>query len=1044
MSDMPIGSTLAAAVDSQQAAVEQVAAAIQTLAQNAYLPRATYRLQFNEQFTFRDALAIVPYLDSLGISDVYASPIFKSRSGSTHGYDVCDHGQLNPVLGTSADFDALVEALHARGMGILLDTVPNHMGVGDPCNAWWQDVLENGSASPYATYFDIDWHPIKPELDNKVLLPILGEQYGIVLENGQFQLKYADGAFTVYYYETQFPIEPCTYATILSEVATVLSQTLLPEASGAPHEAVQELQSILTALNYLPSRLETDPAKRIERNREKEVIKRRIAALTHAQPAVTDAIAQTLVAFNGQAGDPRSFDKLDALLEGQPYRAAYWQVAAEEINYRRFFDVNELAAIRVELPEVFDAVHRLSFEMLAAGEINGFRVDHPDGLWNPPVYFRQLQERYLLDQLTAHSQLAAQNTTPADAGAANAALPLANEAAQRQAIRAYLTMQSQVEEAAFPLYVIVEKILSETEPLPPEWTVHGTTGYDFVSAANNLFVDSSAAKTFDGIYSHFIGRTIDFEQLVSDSKAMIMRISLSSEINTLGRELERINEQNRRYRDFTLNGLIDALREVIVCLPIYRTYTVAGASVSPRDRQYLEGAIAKAKRRSPQTASSVYDFVRDVLLLRNLNEFAESARPQVVNFVMKFQQVTGPVMAKSVEDTAFYVYNRLVSLNEVGGQPRIFGLSLDAFHRQNSERRRRWPHAMLATSTHDTKRSEDVRVRISILSEMPREWNAALTRWKRLNAAQRITVDGDLVPDRNEEYLLYQTLIGAWPLEPYTPEMFDDFRERIAAYMLKASKEAKVHSGWLNPNPTYDEALQKFVRDVLSDTPKNRFLPDIRTFQQRIARGGQLNALAQQALKLTSPGVPDVYQGTELWTLSLVDPDNRRPVDYPARQAFLSDLQAHIADPHRPRATLLSDLIDHAVDGRIKLYLTYCILNYRRTHAALFNAGDYQPLIATGDKAQHVCAFSRNLHSAGSQGESLIVAVPRLINAIGSLDHLLPDAWGATWLPLPDGTRRYRNLLTGEMLEIAQHAGMPAIDIATLFKQFPVAVLVAE
>jgi len=985
---------------------EQLDTLIQRLHERR-IPRATYRIQFNEQFTFPDAQALVPYLADLGISDLYASPIFKSRSGSTHGYDICDHSQFSPVLGTPEDFDALVAALHERGMGLILDTVPNHMGIGDPCNLWWMDVLENGPGSAYANYFDIDWQPIKPELENKVLLPILEDQYGKVLESGKFRLAYEDGAFFIYYYDTKLPIAPRTYRPILSHRLDALSESL-----GADNEHVLELQSILTALDHLPPRTETDPAKRAERQREKEIIKRRLTTLLNNSPTVQTALDETLQTFNGTEGDPRSFDLLDALIEAQPYRPAFWRVAGEEINYRRFFDINDLAAIRVERPEVFQDTHRLIFKLLAEGKVNGLRIDHPDGLWNPPQYFYRLQEGYIADAVKAHLQTDDPDVTQA-------------------VIQRFQDLNSHKDSLDWPLYVVVEKILSETEPLPQDWTVDGTTGYDFMSAVTGLFVDSTHQPAFDGIYHRFIKDHSDFAALVVASKQRTMESALSSEINALAYQLERINEKNRRYRDFTLNGMIAGLREVIASMAIYRTYITDPGTVSERDQQYVEAAVEAARRRNPQIPGSLFRFIRDTLLLRNVGEFRAEHRQDLNDFVMKFQQVTGPVMAKSVEDTAFYIYNRLVSLNEVGGEPQTFGTSVRDFHERNQERQRCWPHALLASSTHDTKRSEDVRARISVLSELPGEWNAGLARWKRHNTNHKTVVDGQPAPDRNDEYLFYQIVIGAWPFEPTSAEEFATFRERIAAYMLKAAKESKVHTSWINPNQGYDEALQNFVRAALDEKTGSRFIEDMRTFVHRIGYFGMINGLAQQVLKLTAPGVPDIYQGTELWDLSLVDPDNRRPVDYQRRIDYLAGLQ--VGDGNQAQT-----LLEQAGDGRIKLYVTNRTLHYRRERPQVFMNGDYVPLDASGDKRDHVVAFSRN-HNR----ESLIVVVPRLVaELVGGVERppLGEEVWGNTALTLPNDCagRAFRNLFTGETVTVEQ----ASIPLAGVLAKFPVALLV--
>ena len=984
------------------------------------IPSATYRLQFNDGFTFRSAEALVPYLYDLGISDMYTSPLFLSGSGG-HGYDVCDYGQINPALGGEEGLAALSEALRAHGMGLLLDTVPNHMGIGEQSNPWWMDVLENGPSSSYASYFDITWDPLKPQLANKVLLPILEDQYGNVLESGKLQLSYENGAFFLNYYQAKLPLAPRSYGAILGHRLPALV-----EALGIDDEHVLELQSILTALRYLPPPTEKAPEKIAERNREKEVIKRRVAALYEASPEVRAAIDDSVRIFNGIPGDPATFDLLDALLADQSYRPAYWRVAAEEINYRRFFDINTLAAVRIELPEVFRDAHRLVFRLLAEGLVTGLRIDHPDGLWDPPSYFRRLQEDYLVHQLEA--RLGAQTD---HAGLARAiAAGLLAQAAQSD------------KPSAWPLYVVTEKILCAGEQLPRDWPVHGTTGYDFLNAVNALFVDAANRQAFDQVYADFVGSHIHFRNLVNANKKMVMLVSMASEVNALSYQLERIAEHNRHTRDFTVNSLTFAIREIIACLPVYRTYIVGSAGVvSPGDEAFIEAAVAEARKRNPRTAHTIFDFVRDTLLLRNAADFAEEDRPALRDFVMKFQQVTGPVMAKGVEDTAFYVYNRLLSLNEVGGNPEQFGAAVADFHDQNAERAARWPYSLLATSTHDTKRSEDVRARIDVLSELPKEWHAALGRWRELNAGKKTRVDGEAAPDANDEYLLYQSVLGAWPMAAPTPAEFATFRERIATYMAKATKEAKVHTSWVNPNEDYDAAVQKFVQETLSAEGENPFLADMDAFQRRVAFYGRFNALAQTLLKYTAPGVPDTYQGTELWDLSLVDPDNRRPVDYERRRQLLADLRSAMEQAGEDRRGLARGLVDAAVDGRIKLYLTHGALSFRRDHAHLFADGAYERLEAMGEKREHVVAFARVL-----EGEQALVVVPRLVVGLTAGQQRPPlggDVWQNTYLPLPGERKgvRYRNAFTGEVLTVGNYEGTPGLFLCAILAHFPVALL---
>jgi (1->4)-alpha-D-glucan 1-alpha-D-glucosylmutase len=980
-------------------------------------PRATYRLQLNPDFPLDAAASIVGYLDELGISDLYASPLLTARMGSTHGYDITDHSAVSPDLGGEEALARLSDTLRARDLGLLLDVVPNHMGIGDLRNSWWTDVLENGPSSIYAGYFDIDWDPVSPELRGKVLLPVLGDQYGDVLERGELRLRYAAGAFFLAYWDHCFPITPSSYSVVLAHRLDELLRDL-----GADDPDVVELQSIITAVSYLPHRTETAPEKVLERNREKEVIKRRLRELCERSPTVVDAVEATIEAYNGTPGDPASFDLLDGLIAQQSYRLAFWRVATEEINYRRFFDINDLAAIRVELPEVLQATHSVVLRLLAEGRATGLRIDHPDGLWNPARYFRQLQESYL------HAWAAA--NLPTDG-------PIVPEEVAGE-VRAWIERTLAEAEGAgrWPLYVVAEKILSVGESLPEDWAVAGTTGYDFLNELNGVLVDTSARRAFDRLYADVAGRQPAFANLVNAKKKEIMLVSLASEVNTLSHLLDRITEGNRHYRDFTLNSLTFALREVIAALPVYRTYISGPGAVAPWDERFVEQAVREAKRRNPRTAEAIFDFLRDTLLLRNYERFAPEARDEVLRCVMKFQQLSGPVMAKGVEDTTFYVYNRLVSLNEVGGHPEHFGSGVDELHRRAAERARRWPHSLLASSTHDTKRSEDVRARVDVLSELPDEWRQVVAHWTRLNLRKKSEVEGTTMPSRNDEYLLYQTLVGAWPGEVAGDELAA-FRERIAQYMEKATREAKVHTSWINPSAAYDAAMRRFVTGILDPRRSSRFLDSLATFSRRVAFFGRFNSLAQALVKLTAPGVPDIYQGTELWDLSLVDPDNRRPVDYGLRQGLLAELRTR-AGADLPG--LAHELAERPEDGRTKLHVVHTALTLRRERPTLFAEGGYLPLTAAGDAAEHVLAFARKCEA----GEAVAVA-PRLCARLAAGQERPPtgELWGDTWLPLPHAEpgARYLNRLTGAALAAAERDGVPGLALSEVLAEFPVALL---
>ena len=926
------------------------------------IPRCTYRLQFNREFTFSQARELVPYLDALGVSDAYASPYFQASAGSLHGYDITDHNKLNRAIGSREEFDSWVAALHAHEMGQVLDFVPNHMGIGEPLNQWWMDVLENGPSSIYAPYFDIDWRPLKADLHDKVLLPILGDQYGRVLERGELQLHFAEGAFFLTYFEHQFPIAPGTYRHILERALTKLSEF-------KDQDFYAEFQSILTALEYLPKRTETDPERIEVRTREKEIIKRRLERRCQEAPQVEKAIEDAVREINGCPGEPRSFDALDELLNAQSYRLAFWRVAAEEINYRRFFDVNDLGAIRMEVPDVFDATHRLLLKLVGTRAVTGLRIDHPDGLYLPREYFEKLQRRC--------------------AKALGIQLPPDGRA----------------------IYMIVEKILTGAETLRKDWPVHGTTGYDFARDVSQVLVDASAEPEMTAIFRRFLGHSMHFGHLVYAKKRQVMRLSLANDVAVLGNMLDRLSEQNRWFRDFTLQTLGQAVRETISCFPVYRTYITPDRPVSDEDRQAVERAIAAAKRRNPGIEESVFNFLRDILLLRFPENLDEQARADHAEFVLKFQQYTGPIMAKGMEDTAFYIFNRLAGLNEVGGEPQQFGIGVDAFHQRNQQRQRDWPATMLTTSSHDTKRSEDVRARMIAISEIPELWRRSLPRWRAVNRRWKKQIEELEAPDANEEYLLYQTLIGSWPVEmsgAAARTASPEYVERIQNYMVKALNEAKLNTSWVQPNEPWLSATRTFVAKLLETSPKNKFLPLFLPLVEEVSRLGAVNSLAQTLLKLTSPGVPDIYQGNEIWDLSLVDPDNRRPVDYKIRRQILESL-----GKSKPE-----ELWEQWPDGRIKMFLTERLLRFRRNQADLFRKGNYLPLAATGTFANCTISFAREW-----DGHGIVVIAPRLVSRVGFPP--LGEKWQDTAVELPEALAwsEGREIFTGRDLKIRSTRG---------------------
>jgi (1->4)-alpha-D-glucan 1-alpha-D-glucosylmutase len=951
------------------------------------IPLATYRLQFNRDFTFRDAAGIVEYLHALGVTDCYASSYLAAVPGSSHGYDVADPTRLNPEIGTHEEYWAWIEELRSRDMGHLLDLVPNHMGIAKSANPWWQDVLENGPSSRFARVFDIDWHPVKDELTDKVLIPILGDQYGAVLERQELRLTHRRGSFVVQYHDNVLPVAPDTYGM-------VLGLGLEDWRTDHPGEEADELQSILTAAQHLPPRTSSDAELVAVRAREKEVVKRRLARLAEQSHEVRTYIERIVTRFNGVLGQPRSFDALDELLNHQSYRLAHWRVASEEINYRRFFDVNELAAVRMEDPAVFDQVHSFVFELVSQGAATGLRVDHVDGLFAPGEYLRRLQT--------------------------NAAQP-GSEGSERS------------------FYVVVEKILGEGERLPDHWPVHGTTGYDFAAVVNNLFVDSRNERAFDEIYRRFVRDRIVFADLAYRAKKQVLHETMSGDINSLGHQLNCFSERNRHFRDFTLYSLISAIKHIIACFPVYRTYVTGADPVSEADRQYICQAVSCGKWRANGVPAMVLDFVERILLkqtpVSTLDECHERAR-----FIGKFQQITGPVAAKGLEDTALYGFNRLLSLNEVGADPTRFGLEPAAVHQWLSDRAQRWPAALSTTSTHDTKRGEDVRARLNALSEIPGAWKAAVSKWRAFNRRFRTELQGKVAPDRNEEYLLYQTMVGAWPFDVLVQSAF---HERLAAYMKKAMREAKLHTSWLRPNEEYEAAVLHFVDAILDDRRSNLFLQSFRTFQARVAELGIYNSLAQLLIKITAPGVPDFYQGAELWDLNLVDPDNRRLVDYAKRRDLLEAMRGCSG---RRQATP-EELLAHRTDGRIKMFITTRALAARARLQNVYRNGEYVRLESAGARRECLFAFARR-----DRDSIAITCIPRLIAALvpgTSSPPLGRSVWSDTRLVLSNlpelespARRGFRDAFTGATIEPELINGVPTLPAATLFDRLPVALLV--
>jgi (1->4)-alpha-D-glucan 1-alpha-D-glucosylmutase len=975
----------------------------QTARREPRAPHSTYRMQLHAGFTLADAEAVLPYLKRLGIGDLYASPIFEARPGSMHGYDVTRHDRLNPELGGEEGFARLAGRLKELEMGLLLDIVPNHMGVGND-SLWWQDVLENGRASRYASYFDIEWEPLNPDMRNKLLLPILGSQYGDELEAKKIQIVAVDGQMRAQYYDHLMPLAPRSMPVIFPDADAELDEMGVPRS----------FRDILRETAHIPPHETTDANLVTQRQQQLEELRPRLRGALLSE-AMQEPVRRALERINGVAGDPRSFDRLHELLEQQPWRLAYWRVSSEEINYRRFFDINDLVGLRMENPEVFAATHRLVRRLLARGDVTGLRIDHCDGMLNPRQYLIRLQRLYVASQCMGA-------TPEGETG------PTGIELEARAAMRG-----PDWDMAQGALYVVVEKILEPREVLPSEWPVSGTSGYDFVHLGNQIFIQGENKQRFTDFYERLIGDGADPQTIIYQSKLNVMRNALSSEVYVLANLLRRLALSNRRARDFTEDLLETAIRETIACFPVYRTYIDDRGQYSERSRAFIRQAIARAMQRNRETDVSVFEFLEDTLLLHE--KTGEAIDERELYFALKFQQLTGPVMAKGVEDTTFYVYNRFISSNDVGSSVEAFGITPEVFHEANRERLRESPNAMLATSTHDTKRSEDVRNRLNVLSEMTYLWPSYVRRWTKLNARHKRTLeDGRLAPDANEEYFLYQTLAGAWPWKMAGAEDRQEFVERIQQYMTKALSEAKVNLSWTNPNPAYVDAVHGFVRAILMPDARGRQARFVETLEEilpALKMFGAVNSLAQVVLKIAAPGVPDFYQGTEMWDLSLVDPDNRRPVDYATRLAALDELRELERD--QGAAAVCRVVLDRIRDGRVKLWTVHRALALRNRVPEVFQSGEYGPVEATNGLAEYVLAFER--------GQQVLAAVPRFACSLmgGKARLPLDEAWGHGELLAPQmAGAELENVFTGALARVDEEGRLP---LRTVFAEFPVALL---
>lgn len=948
------------------------------------IPRCTYRLQLRAGFGFAEAAALLGYLADLGVSHCYTSPFFKARPGSSHGYDVVDPNAFNPEIGDEDAFQGLVRELAEHGMGLLVDVVPNHMAIMGSDNSWWLDVLENGPASIYAPFFDIDWQPLKRKLRNRILVPVLGDHYGRELEAGRLSLFFdeKEGGLAIRYFDHLFPLDPRTYPLVLQYNLASLAEEL-----GEDHPRLQELRDILELCTRLPGRRTVSFAKKQQRRMGGRTLKQRLAALWAAGPRFRTYLADNIGQLNGRPGERQSFAALHHLLERQVFHLSFWQVAAEEINYRRFFNINHLAGLRVEREEVFEATHRLLFRLVEEGKVSGLRIDHVDGLYDPAGYLRRLKGR----------------------------------------VKALRSDRS--------YYLVVEKILADRERMPENWPVHGTTGYDFAAQVNGVLLDGAAVRDLDRTYRRMTGVRQDFGQILRESKRRILARSLAGELNTLANRLDRLSEADWRSRDFTLNALRQALIELMACFPVYRTY-IAARTIGEADRQAVRAAVRLAKLANPGTDHTIFDFIEALLLQQPESSFRRSERGRMLDFVMQFQQLTAPVTAKGLEDTAFYRYNRLISLNEVGSDPDRFALPVSAFHRNCRERFANWPGAMLATSTHDSKRSEDVRARLNVLSEAAEEWRRALGRWRRANRGLKKRLAGRSVPMANDEYSLYQNLFGFWPLVEPDREGWEMLQERLSAFMLKAVREAKQNTSWRNPDESYEAALRSFIVRLFAGRHSS-FWEDFLALQRKLAPFGLYNSLSQCLLKFTVPGVPDIYQGCELWNFSLVDPDNRRPVDFAACRRILGELSA--LSPGEPGfREKIGGMLADMTDGRIKMYITHRCLALRRRLPALFAEGGYQPLVVEGRRHDHLCAFIRQW-----RGQAILVLAPRLFYRLSGGNPAaqpLGEIWEDTVVSLPDDLP-VSNLVcqfTGEKIKPGQSGSRHYLPVGRLLRTLPV------
>lgn len=1000
---------------------------------------ATYRLQFNHDFGFAEAQALVPYFSRLGITHLYASPILRARQSSTHGYDVVDPATINPNLGDKTELISLDGTLSNYGLGLVLDIVPNHMAASIE-NPYWRDVLTYGPSSPFASWFDIDWRMPDPDMWGRVLVPVLGERRAQILKKDQLQLAWSDGRFLVQYFDHIFPVDPATVPSICEFGLDDLKQKLEPG-----HPVLEQIDEILAYLESLPK-----SATRLRRqvHIDREETERQLANFAHIvvkSPTLQQWAEETAQRFGeGETGRER-FRKL---LDAQPYRLVHWRDAARAINYRRFFDINELVSVRQEDPQVFQDTHAEVLRWVEEGLIDGLRIDHIDGLRDPLGYLERLAEAL-----------------------------------------------NEIESQDRSVPVFVEKILAAQEKLPHGWPVSGTTGYEFLNQVEAVFLSRKGFEEIEENYCKFLRKPATFSQTAEWGKRRILRNDLSPQVGRLADLLERMWQESRAtahammddpqaadaqalpdaqdplapnpetpdtpaivagQRDLKKRDFVDALVEVMIALPVYRTYIDRNhAIISDADRQYLETAIETARQRDGIVPEAL-DFLAEVLLLKNRVEWREHEIHERVNFIERFQQLTGPAAAKGIEDTALYAYVPLVSLNEVGGEPHLCpGDPVTRLHEANEDRSTTWPRHMLCVTTHDTKRTADVRARLDVLSEMPKRWFRRVRKWRKLNKPLRTSAKGKVTPDAATEYLIYQTIVGIWPAsgalsssELPPPEVRQELHERLETYVIKAIREAKTRTSWTNQNAEYEDGVKAFLNGLFqSDEEHARtFLGEVQELVARIARPGFWNSLSRTLIQLTAPGTPDIYQGDELWNFALVDPDNRRPVDYEKRQQMLDDVITHIEGPEDSRRSFLQSLVEAPEDGRIKLHIVHTALAMRYDHTSLFATGHYIPLQIEGPNHEHLIAYARvaraSENSEGTQKAAIIV-VPRLTTSLKSAAPVGEAVWSETRIRLPETlqNREWRSALLSENLSPQPGEFLKA---SAVLGQFPVALLVSS